>query len=167
MKDSKRQRNNPAIIIGIVVLFLIIITGYLATNAIYHNGYEAGKAAQHDQTASDLSALGQAIQEKTTTITTLNELNASASEQATTETISEYISKLDNLIPTITNPDVKAALEAYRTSWQQFQETYASEDNSAIEAALADLRSSASDTSIKITDIYNTLITTSAEKLPD
>lgn len=165
--NRKRERKNLRYLVTAIVVVLIVVVAWLGVSATYRNGFEAGKAAQHDATASDLSALGQAVEEKTKTLSSLAELNASTPDEATSESIDDYIEKLSRTIERVSNEEVKAVLGNYKGAWEKFKEVYASEDNSAIEAALSDLRSSASDTSIKVTEIYNRLITDASRKLPE
>ena len=165
-ENGNRQQIIKGVIIGAVIL-VVLVAGYVACKMIYAAGRDAGVAQEKNDRNEELTVLGAVIEEKTKTILAISELNGKVPVEANAENISGYISTLGEVISGVKNEEVKKTLEGYKAEWEKFLETYNSEDNSAIEEALNNLRSAASDAGMKITDIYNSAITEAAKKLPE
>ena len=148
---------------AVLVVIALLTLGFLAVRQYeYDRGIEAGKAEQQENTRERLATLADAISEKQSIADQLNNLPTA---ELNADSIENYLSALKTVTSNLTDQIANSDLETYQKAWQDFAETYKSEDNAKIDEAFKNLQTSAAETAKKLQSHYDGIIISILEQL--
>ena len=165
MKKEKASHKTRIYIVFAIIALAIIGIACFCINSAYHKGYYDGHANYESETTESLVRLGNAISEKTEFIKNSDVVLKDVPSEIEEEGIDIYISNLTTLNNSIHTEAVKQLLESFIKDWQEFKETYASEDNDAITAKFNELKTKATTLSNSIREIFDNEITSAVKTL--
>lgn len=167
-KEKKTKHKTSQILkwaIPGVVLIIFIIAMVLGVNLAYHQGIQDGRKDYENETLDLLSALGDAISEKTNFNQSASNILKDVPTEINEEGIDTYLNNLIALSNTIKTNEVKTIIDEFIAKWQSFKETYLTENNDAITEAFNELKSEASTVTAKIRETYDAKITSALNEL--
>ena len=153
------------IIVAIVVVIAVLGIGGVAIGYAYNKGVEMGRQQQQVDEAEKLKQLGEAIQEKTETLTKLGDLNTEVPDEVDEENAKSYIEKLEKVVEDIKNSDAQAKVQEYMETWNTFVNAYSEGVDDTIKEAFEQIKTKAGDTAQAITDVYNNVISEKVKQL--
>lgn len=146
------------IIILSVLIFGLAIGVIFGAKGIYDNGVSTGKQLESDELSEKIQALGTAVEEKMTIKDKISSLFKEMPETVDAEGIDQYINKLQDLTKEIKVDSMKDVMNQYLEKWEEFRDTYASEDNEAITEKFNALRTFYENTITKFRSYYDDAI---------
>lgn len=163
---GKQKSKNWLYIIGAVIVSVGVGVGvYFGGKSIYNSGIDNGVQSTENKMKDALNTLGQAVQEKTDLQEKITGIFKDLPETTNSEAIDKYIENLNNLINETQNEDIKNTLNDFNNKWQEFKNTYASQDNNQISEAFNALKTYAADTADKIKTFYDEAIRAAVNNL--
>ena len=164
MKKSKIDNKKVYIIFSSVILVLIVAACFCIHSA-YNKGVSDGRANYEQETAELLSNLGTVISEKVNFRQSANNILVDVPNEINSDGIEAYIKNLNSLKDSVNTEAVKNIISEYIEKWQNFKDTYETEDNGAIEAAFNELKESAATAATQIKEAYDNQITDALKNL--
>lgn len=152
------------IALSIFAVVAIVVMGICLYKIAYDKGLEAGKNEQTSTDSGKIENLSRAMSEKSDGMKKITE-ELQIEEELNTDSIKEYLEKLEKFISETSDEGVKSALEEYKGKWQEFQEVYASEDNEKIKEGFVNLKTASKDAAEKIKQAYDENIKNAFEDL--
>lgn len=154
----------------IIPTVIIAMTGvgigaFFGIKAVYQSGIEAGRSEAYNETKENVENLSTAMDDKINFQQKINEALGNTPTEINADSINSYINSLETLVNETANANAKEALETYLSKWREFSNTYASQDNSAIDASFNDLKTTSLDTAAKIKTIYDQAINSAIDNL--
>ena len=146
------------LIILSVLIFGLAIGAIFGAKGIYDNGVSTGKQLESDELSEKIQALGTAVEEKMTMKDKISSLFKEMPETVDAEGIDQYINKLQDLTKEIKVDSMKDVMNQYLEKWEEFRDTYASEDNEAITEKFNALRTFYENMSTKFKSYYDDAI---------
>ena len=166
MKETKAKSKKVIMItVAVVMAAGLGVGAYFGAKAIFESGIGEGRETAFSEVAEKVKELGKAISEKAGFQQKVEEIFGTIPEVTNTETIDGYVEKLNKLIEQTTDGSVKTLLTNYQKQWQDFKETYASQNNDAIAEGFNALKTVAAETAAQIKTAYDTTITEAVEDL--
>ena len=165
MARNTKSKNLKAYIIASVAALIIATLVFFGIKLAYDRGVADGRADYESETSELLSSLGTAISEKSDFVKNSSSTLTDVPTEINEEGINTYIKNLTTLRDSTNTESVKSALNNYIAKWQEFKDTYASENNDAITEAFNELKTTTETLSTEIRQLYDAKITEALKKL--